>query len=44
MIAHMEGYVLEEIQEIVVGDLDSRDYFDKFYCKFLEIFEEDADR
>ena len=41
MIAHMEGYILEEIEEIVVADIESRDYFDKFYSKFLEIFEND---
>ena len=41
MIAHMEGYILEEIEEIVVADIESRDYFDKFYSKFLDIFEND---
>jgi hypothetical protein len=38
MIAHIEGYTLEEIEEIVVGDLEAREYFDRFYPKFLEIF------
>lgn len=43
MIAHMEGYILEQIEEIAIGDIDSRDYFDKFYTKFLEIFEDDKE-
>jgi hypothetical protein len=40
MIAHLERYVLEEIEEIVVEDVESREYFERFYSKFLEIFEE----
>jgi hypothetical protein len=41
IVAHIEGYYFEDIEEIIMGDLASKDFFQEYYPKFMEIFNDD---